>query len=95
MKRNEKPVAFDIASFDTPVLLGLFISILSEKAWEHMGLRVRPGTDKAEKDLERAMLAIDSIAFLIDRLDPYVKDDEKGRLRSLLADLQIDFAKIK
>ena len=93
-EKEGKPVAFDIASLDTQILLKLFIDILSIKAWQHMGLRVKPGTDKVEKDLGQAKLAIDCVNFLVDKLEPHVKEDEKKSLRSLLADLQINFARL-
>ena len=92
--KKETPAALDISSLDTQVLLELFIDILSIKAWQEMGLRVKPGTDRVEKDLGRAKLAIDCIDLLIDKLEPYVKDDEKSKLRSLLTDLRINFAKL-
>ena len=94
-EKEEKPVVFDIASLDTYVLLELFINVLSAQAWQHMGLRVRTGTDKIEKDFERARVAIDCIAFLIDKLETHIQESEKNRLRSLLADLQINFAGLK
>lgn len=94
-KREETPASFDISSLDTYVLLGLFINILSEKAWQHMGLRVKPGTDDVEKDFERAKVAIDCITFLVDKLEPHIQDGEKNRLRNLLTDLQINFVRLK
>jgi len=89
---KEKPVVFDISSLDTYLLLRFFISVLSEKAWQDMGLRVKPGTDKAEKDMLKAKTAIDSIEFLINTLEPQLQEDEKSSLRNLLADLKINFA---
>jgi hypothetical protein len=81
----------DVGVLDTYTLIGLFISLLSLKAWQDMGLRIVPGADKIEKDFERAQMAIDCIAYLIDRLEPHVSNGEKTRLRNLLADLQINF----
>jgi hypothetical protein len=91
---DEKPLTFDIAALDTYVLLSLFINILSSKAWQHLGIRVKPGTETVERDLERAKIAIDCIAFLIDKLDTQLQDSEKKRLRNLLTDLQINFVRI-
>ena len=90
---KEKPSTLDITTLDTYVLLGLFINILSNQAWQHMGLRVKPGTDKVEIDFERARLAIDCIASLIEKLEPHIPDAEKNELRNLLADLQINFVR--
>ena len=90
---KEKPSTLDITALDTYVLLGLFINILSNQAWQHMGLRVKLGTDKVEKDFERARVAIDCIASLIEKLEPHIPDAEKNVLRNLLADLQMNFVR--
>ena len=42
---EKKTKVFDITSLDTYDLLTLFISVLSAQAWQHLGLRVKPGTD--------------------------------------------------
>jgi hypothetical protein len=66
----------------------------SPQAWQHMGLRVKPGADNVEQDLERARTAIDCIAFLVDKLKTHVQESEAKRLKNLLADLQINFVRI-
>ena len=91
---DEKPPTMDITSLDTYVLLALFVNILSSQAWQHMGLRVKPGADNVELDLERARTAIDCIAFLVDKLTAHVQESEAKRLKNLLADLQINFVRI-
>jgi hypothetical protein len=86
----------DIFSLDTYTLLELFINLLSVKAWQDMGLRVDPRTKKISKNFERAEVAIDCIALMIDKLEPHISDStEKSRLRSLLADLQINYVQQK
>ena len=91
---EKKTQIFDITSLDTYDLLSFFISILSAQAWQHMGLRVKPGTDKVEKDLERGKIAIDCAAFLIEKLEPHIAEKDREALRGLLADLQINFARL-
>lgn len=93
-EKKEKRV-FDITTLDTYALLSLFMGILSEQAWQHMGLRVKPRTDKVEKDLEKARVAIDCVEFLIGKLEPYISTEEKNRLKWMLTDLQINFARIQ
>lgn len=83
----------DVFSLDIYPLLSLFISILSAQAWQYMGLRLNPATKKVEKDFLRASVAIDCIAFLIDKLEPQLSGDEKNRFRGLLTDLQINFVR--
>jgi hypothetical protein len=94
-EEQEKSPPLDITSLDTYALLGLFINILSSQAWQHMGLRLKPGADKIEKDFKRANVAIDCIAFLVDKLEPEVSESERKQLRNLLTDLQINFVQLK
>jgi hypothetical protein len=94
-ENEKKPTMLDITSLDTYVLLGLFINVLSSQAWQHMGLRVKPETEKIEKDFERAQVAIDCIAFLTDKLEPHIQEGERKKLRNLLSDLQINFVRLK
>ena len=81
----------DISAIDIYPLIGLFINILNTQAWQYMGLRINPATKKIEKDLAKAIVAIDIIAYLIDKLEIQLDDEERTRLRSLLSDLQINF----
>ena len=81
----------DITSIDIYPLLGLFINILNEQAWQYMGLRVRPATQKVEKDLLKARIAIDCVIFLFDKLEPKLSNEEKNKMQALLNDLQINF----
>ncbi len=83
----------DISTIDLYHLLQFFITILNEKAWRYIGLRVDPTTDKIETDFERAHVAIDCIISLVDKLEPHLTEDEKNRLRSLITDLQINYAR--
>ncbi|UCH37638.1 MAG: DUF1844 domain-containing protein [Candidatus Bathyarchaeota archaeon] len=95
MKNTEKtPAVLDITSLDVYVLLSMIIDILSEQAWQYMGLRVKPGTDKVEKDFQRARVAIDCIVFLTNKVTPQLDDSGKKQLQKLIADLQINFARV-
>lgn len=85
-----KPV--DIGALDLYQLLEVFIMLLNEQAWRLMGLRVDPRTNEVRKDLERGHVAIDCIISLVDKLEPHVTEDTKIRLRSLITDLQINYA---
>jgi hypothetical protein len=68
MSEERREPVLDITALDTYALLSLFIGVLSAQAWQHMGLRVKPGTEKIEKDLERARVAIDCVVFLVEKL---------------------------
>jgi len=89
---NEGPSrSMDLTELDIAILLKLFINLLSTKAWQYIGLRIKPGTDEIEQDFEKAKLSIDCIVFLVEKLEDQISDDEKGKLRSLITDLQINF----
>jgi len=90
---QEEPQGVDLTALEIDQLLGLFIGILAAKAWQYMGYRLAPGKEEAEKDLAKASAAIDCVAFLAERLAPYVPHEESRRLRAVVADLQINYAK--
>ena len=92
-EEQPQPTAFDVTALDTYVLIQLFINILASKAWQHMGLRIKPGTDTVEKDLERAKTAIDCISSLLEKVESHLQEKEARILRNLLSDLQINFVR--
>jgi len=54
-----------------------------------------PKTQETRKDFERAAMAIDCIEFMAGKLEKAVPEDEAKRLRALVADLHINFAREK
>ncbi len=83
----------DLTALDIDQLLGLFIGILSAKTWQYMGLRLTPGKEEAEKDLVKAAAAIDCITVMVDKLAPRLPEEELAGLRTLVADLQVNYAR--
>ena len=90
-KEEREPSSFDISLLDISQLLELFVMLLNEQAWRYMGLRVDPRTNEIKKDLAKAHVAIDCIISLVDKMEPYLDDAGKGRLRGLITDLQINY----
>jgi len=84
----------DVASLDVYSLLGLFVGLVAEKAWETLGLRTRPGTDKVETDFNQARVAIDTVGFIAEKLQPRLQDDEKLHLERLVADLKLNYVRL-
>jgi len=84
---GELPVAsvYDILQF--------VAGMLSEQAWQKMGLRLAPGQKEMTKDMTQAKLAIDTIAFIVDKLHPHIGENERRALRGILSDLQLNFVK--
>ena len=87
------PQQLDLTALELDQILGIFVGILSAKAWQHMGLRLTPGKENAEKDLVKASLAIDCISYIVDKMAPSLPVNDLASLRSLVADLQINYAK--
>jgi len=90
-RKEAEPV--DIGLLDLYQLLQLFVMLLGEQAWRYMGLRVDPRTNEIKKDFERAHVAIDCIVSLVERLEPHLGGEAGNRLRNLITDLQINFAR--
>jgi len=92
-EESEEPKAVDLAALELDQLLGLFVGLLAAKAWQYMGVRLTPGKEEAEKDMEKAAAAIDSVAYLAEKVAPSLPAAEAVRLRAMVTDLQINYAK--
>ncbi len=90
--KEQEPNPIDIASLDIYKLVELFIMLLSEKAWRYIGLRVDPLTNKINKDLTKAHVAIDCIISLVDKIESNLDKAEAESLRRLITDLQLNYA---
>jgi hypothetical protein len=90
---EETPQALDLTILELDQLLGIFISLLAAKAWQYMGIRLTPGKEEAEKDLVKAAAAIDLVIVMVDKVAPFLDEDDVGRLRSMIADLQLNYAR--
>ena len=92
-EEREKPQAIDLTALELDQLIELFISILSAKAWQHIGVRLTPGKSEVEKDLGKASIAIDCVVFLTNKIAPTLPTEEANRLRAMVSDLQINYVK--
>lgn len=92
-----EPSMQDMAAGLPPVdvysLLRTFIGMLGAQSWQWMGLVKDPSTDKIEKDLEQAKIAIDAIAALAAQLEGKVSESESAELKAMLSDLRINFVR--
>lgn len=89
---EQEPNPVDISSLDVYQLVELFIMLLNEQAWRYIGLRVDPRTNKINKDLAKAHVAIDCIISLVDKIEPDLESAEIERLRRQITDLQLNYA---
>ncbi len=76
---------------DLPVLFVWFISMLSGKTWEYLGLIMSPETKEINKDLKKAKITIDSIAFLYDQIKDCLNQEDFKRIENLLANLRMNY----
>ncbi len=80
---------------DTTSLLQWCLSVLAANAWQTMGLIANPATQKVERNLDDARLAIDAVVALADQLRPRLPDAERRQLETLLTDLRLNFVQQK
>uniref|UniRef100_A0A7V0Z4E5 DUF1844 domain-containing protein n=1 Tax=candidate division WOR-3 bacterium TaxID=2052148 RepID=A0A7V0Z4E5_UNCW3 len=84
-------------TLDKPVLvkdiLLMTIFSLEGKAWAYLGLTAHPETQKPEKDLNQARLAIDSIDAIYKILEPSLTDEEKKNIQVSLTNLRLNFVR--
>lgn len=81
-----------IAIPNVPQAILFSIGVLSELAWQKMGLHINPITRQIEPDMKQARLAIDTIALLVEMVREWVDEREYDSLRTLLANLRLNFA---
>ena len=76
---------------DVRSVLALFMGELRNLAWLRMGLVANPMTGEIEKDLAQAQMAINTVGFLADQLEPHVAPEERLPLKAMVSDLQLNF----
>ncbi len=69
------------------------VGLLAEQAWMMMGLRLAPGQKELVKDLAQAKAAIDTVVFMVEKLDPHIEEQDRIALRSMISDLQLNFVR--
>ncbi len=79
-------------AMSVPQAILFSISLLAELAWQKLGLHIDPVTKKLETDLPQAQLAIDAVGALVEIVKGHVDEREYRELRTLLANLQLNFA---
>ena len=85
--------SLDPSTLELEQLFGLFIGLLSGKAWEYMGLRLPTGKSEPEKDLVKASITIDTIEFIVEKLVPTMSQVEVERIRGMVSDLKLNYAR--
>ncbi|MCL5104674.1 MAG: DUF1844 domain-containing protein [Armatimonadetes bacterium] len=78
---------------DVYSILEFMATMLAEQAWQFMGIRLAPGQKELIKDLTQAKVAIDTLAFIADKLHPQMSEPDRLAMRGLVSDLQINFVR--
>ena len=81
----------DIREPDLPTLFIWFISLLSGKSWEYLGLIMNPETKKINQDFKKAKISIDTIAYLFDQIKETINKEDFNRIENLLANLRMNY----
>jgi hypothetical protein len=76
---------------DLPMLLASMSSMMEDQAWRHLGLIANPVTRQIEKDLQKARIAIDVMAYIVTRVSPLVSDSQRRDLQAKVSTLQMNF----
>jgi hypothetical protein len=92
-EESKQPESLDLTALELDVLLQLFIGILSEKAWQYMGIRLTPGKQETSKNMALAKSSIDSLIYLSDQVITRFSPEDASRLRSMISDLQLNYVK--
>jgi len=91
VKEEEKKQEEGFKEPDLPVLFVWFISMLNGKAWEYLGLIMNPETKEINKDLKKAKIAIDTVAFLFDQIRGDLNPEDFKRIENSLANLRMNY----
>ncbi len=82
-----------LQALDVYDMLRFVVSLLTQQAWVSLGIQKAPGADEVKQDLPQAKVAIDTLEFVIDKLAPDLKPQERTELDSVLSNLQINYVK--
>lgn len=89
--KEEEKREESLKELDLNTLFVWFISMLNGKAWEYLGLIMNPETKKINKDLKKAKISIDTIAFLFDQIKDALTKEDFNRIESLLTNLRMNY----
>ena len=77
-------------------LLAVLMSVFDGHAWRAMGFLADPKTGETHKDLPTAQLAIDTIQFILSKIESQMTEEEKRDSHRRLTDLRMNYlAKVR
>ena len=90
MNPENQPV--ELMSLEIEEILHFFLSVTSTKAVQYLGMPMAEG-QKGEKNLEKARLAIDCTKVLVEKLEPFVSEEESKQLNGVVSNLQFAYVR--
>jgi len=82
-----------LQALDVYDTLRFAVSLLTQQAWISLGIQKAPGAEETQQDLPQAKVAIDTLEFVVGKLEPDLESQEKAELDSVLSNLQINYVK--
>lgn len=82
----------DLFSLEMDQILQFFLSVTSTKAAMYLGAPLPDGSE-GSKDMEKARLAIDCTKFLVEKLQPYISEEEAKQLNAVVSNLQFAYVR--
>ena len=82
----------ELLDLEIESILNFFIGVLSTKALLYLGIPVKQ-SEKLEKDLEKARLAIDTTSIMVEKLEPFINEEELKQLKQVVSNLQFTFVR--
>jgi hypothetical protein len=89
---SDKAPPVELLSLEMDQIMEFFLSITSTKAAQYLGVPMVKELEGA-KDLEKARLAIDCTKFLVEKLQPFVTDEESKQLNAVVSNLQFAYVR--
>ena len=82
----------ELLQLDIEEILQFFISVTSTKSVLYLGAKLAEDQEPT-KDLEKARVAIDITKMLVEKLQPFVSEEELKQLDEVVSNLQFAYVK--
>jgi Domain of unknown function (DUF1844) len=80
----------ELLDLEIESILSFFIGVLSTKSLQYLGVQVKEG-EEPEKDLQKARLAIDTTSMIIEKLEPFIEQEEHTQMKQVVSNLQFSY----
>ena len=82
----------ELLQLDIEEILQFFISVTSTKSVLYLGAKLAEDKEPT-KDLEKARVAIDTTKMLVEKLQPFISEEELKQLDEVVSNLQFAYVK--